>query len=100
MNDMTTAGEYWAPASPNFGARLALIRHYMGWNIKEAAMACGIKPQSWREWELQGRKPRDFEQVCEQVSRHARCDRVWLMTGVVQPGLPDGPGSGTASSGG
>jgi hypothetical protein len=62
----------------------------MGWNAKEAAMACGISPQSWREWELAGRHPRDYENVCKQIAARTECDLVWLMTGISQgpPPLP------------
>lgn len=60
----------------------------MGWNAKEAALACGIKPQSWREWELSGRRPRDYEGVCKQIAARTQCDLIWLLVGDPKPGLP------------
>jgi len=82
----------WIPSIDDFAARLVLIRHKMGWNLKEAALACGIRAQSWREWELEHRKPRDYENVCRQISEHSGCNLVWLMTGYTPPT----PGGGIA----
>ena len=45
----------WVPDTSTFGARLALVRQRMGWNLKEAALACQLPQGSWREWELKGR---------------------------------------------
>ena len=75
----------WIPRTEDFATRLVLIRHEMGWNLKEAALACDIRAQSWREWELEHRKPRDYENVCRQISQHSGCNFVWLMTGYVPP---------------
>ncbi len=72
---------HWVPDVASFGTRLVLVRHQMGWNAKEAALACGISPQSWRDWELFGRKPRDYEGVCKQIAERTQCDLIWLMTG-------------------
>ncbi len=47
----------WVPDTSTFGARLALVRQRMGWNLKEAALACQLPQGSWREWELKRRKP-------------------------------------------
>lgn len=69
------------PSSDNFAVRLVLLRHEMRWNAKEAALACGISPQSWREWELSGRRPRDYEGVCKQIAARTKCDLIWLMAG-------------------
>jgi hypothetical protein len=72
----------WIPDyHDNFSVRLVLVRHQMGWNAKQAARACGIKPQSWREWETFGRSPRDYEGICRQIAAHTGCDLIWLMTG-------------------
>ncbi|MBN7454272.1 helix-turn-helix domain-containing protein [Mycobacteroides abscessus] len=71
----------WIPDLSTFSSRLAAIRHQMGWNLKEGADACGLKSQSWREWELSGRRPRDYQEVCEQIAKHTGVDYVWLMTG-------------------
>lgn len=84
----------WIPSTDDFAARLVLIRHEMGWNLKEAALACGIRAQSWREWELEHRKPRDYEGVCQQISERSGCNKVWLMSGYRPPpggGAPRAP---------
>lgn len=47
----------WVPTFDEFGARLAAVRNKMGWNAKEAALACGIAQGSWREWEVRNRLP-------------------------------------------
>lgn len=65
----------------------------MKWNAKEAALACGIRPQSWREWELFGRHPRDYEGVCKQIADRTECDLIWLMTGDPSYGTSTGKGS-------
>ena len=70
----------WVPDTDSFPVRLVLVRHRLGWNAKEAALACGIAAQSWREWEA-GRRPRDYEQVCKQIVAHTHCDLMWLMAG-------------------
>ena len=87
-NQQMTVQLDWIPSTDDFAARLVLIRHEMGWNLKEAALACGIRAQSWREWELEHRKPRDYERVCHQIAEHSGCNRVWLMTGYVPPNRP------------
>ncbi|SIG06991.1 Uncharacterised protein [Mycobacteroides abscessus subsp. abscessus] len=71
----------WIPDLSTFSSRLAAIRHQMGWNIKEAAVACAIRPSSWREWELSGRRPRGYQEICEEIAKHTGVDYVWLMTG-------------------
>ena len=58
MEDLTRA-HGWRPDLSAFGARLALVRQRMGWNVKEAADHCRLPPQSWRSWEA-GRTPRDL----------------------------------------
>ncbi|EFG75282.1 hypothetical protein HMPREF0591_4845 [Mycobacterium parascrofulaceum ATCC BAA-614] len=78
----------WIPDTDSFAARLVLVRHEMGWNAKEAALACGISPQSWREWELSGRRPRDYEGVCKQIAARTKCDLIWLMVGDPRPEWP------------
>ena len=90
---LMTVQRDWIPSASTFSARLVLIRHEMGWNMKEAALACGVKPQSWREWELEGREPRRFQQVCAQIAERTGCNRIWLMTGASSPtGGGDGGG--------
>ena len=88
----------WIPSTSDFAARLVLVRHQMGWNLKEAALACGVKAQSWREWELENRKPRDYEGVCRQISDRSGCDFVWLMTGVGRSTPPDDGGTRTSAN--
>ena len=70
----------WVPEL-TFAARLALVRHQMGWNIKEAALACGQPPQSWRGWEIQGRLPQDIVSVAQAISDRTGVDRDWLLFG-------------------
>lgn len=64
-----------------FAARLALVRHCNGWNIKEAAQACGVPPQSWRGWEVQNRLPHDMVGTVKRIALRARVDREWLLFG-------------------
>lgn len=70
----------WTAKDDSFGSRLALIRQHMSWNVKEAALACGIPPQSWRTWET-GVMPhggRYFE-LCAQIAGTVHCDYGWLV---------------------
>lgn len=76
---------HWVPDTDNFGCRLVLVRHEMGWNMKEAAISCGINPQSWREWELSGRRPHNYEGVCKQIAVRTGCNLMWLMIGDPNP---------------
>lgn len=86
----------WVPRPDTFGARLALVRWRMGWNLKEAALACGFPEGNWREWETNGRVPRNIAEVALQISEHTRgVDDYWLMTGRMSGAFPDGPGSVT-----
>lgn len=85
----------WTANDATFGARLALIRQRMGWgNVKEAAMACGIPPESWRSWERDGVMPHGsrYFQLCEQISRVVGCDYGWLVdrrpSGKIQATVP------------
>lgn len=83
----------WIPQADTFGARLALIRHRLRWNAKEAALACDLPAQSWREWELRDRLPRDFERVCKKISARTGVNQIWLMTGLeLGPTNDDDPG--------
>lgn len=70
----------WVPAD-TFGSRLARIRQAKGWNVLEAATACGVPDQSWRNWE-DGRSPRDLQEVCKKLAKAVPCDYVWLIAGV------------------
>ena len=67
------------PTDDIFGARLALIRQHMGWgNVKEAALACGVPVASWRNWERDGRLPRDLMTVTAKIAERTGCDQAWL----------------------
>lgn len=66
----------WVPKN-TFGARLALIRQRYGWNVKEAADACGLDAGSWHNWES-GKSPRRFEEVTEQIAMESDSDLAWL----------------------
>lgn len=80
---MSNAYDYevdpWVP-DDTFGSRLAQIRQKKGWNVKQAALACGVKVQSWHNWEG-GRLPREYEDVCRQISRTTGADLNWLLRG-------------------
>jgi len=72
----------WTPDDGTFGARLALIRQHMAWgNVKEAAIACGLPPESWRTWERDGVTPRNIVDIAAQISERTGCDYGWLLAG-------------------
>ncbi len=71
----------WVPTDDDFGARLALIRWRMGWNVKEAALACGIPAASWRLWEIEKAQPRRLVEVATLIARRTGCDFGWLLAG-------------------
>lgn len=66
----------WVPEL-NFAARLALVRNKMGWNAKEAALACGLPAQSWRNWEA-GARPHDYPEVCQKIADRTGVSAAWL----------------------
>ncbi len=79
----TTQGDVargWVPDVSTFGARLALVRQRMGWNIKEAAEECGLPVASWRNWEA-GKQPRDLVGVCRRISDRTGAQVQWLVFG-------------------
>jgi transcriptional regulator with XRE-family HTH domain len=79
----------WRPDDETFGARLALIRQAMGWgNVREAALACGVPPESWRNWERDGREPRNYLAICRKISDRTGVDLAWLagLTRITTPG--------------
>ncbi len=87
----------WVPTDDTFATRLAMIRNRMGWsNINEAAFACGIPQESWRDWECRGRSPRRLDVVSEKIAAATRqvdgvgVDPDWLMRGTRRPGPMDG----------
>jgi hypothetical protein len=82
----TTQGERrstgWTPDDSTFGARLALVRQRMSWgNVKEAAVACGLPPESWRTWERDNVSPRRVVEVAAIIAERTGCDYGWLLAG-------------------
>lgn len=88
MTTVATGTEKWVPEL-TFGARLALVRHRMGWNVKEAAAACGLPAQSWRGWEIAGHLPRRYVEIAKTISTQTGVDYYWLVFG------PEGGGGET-----
>jgi transcriptional regulator with XRE-family HTH domain len=71
----------WRPED-SFGARLALVRQYLGgWNVARTARRCGIDDQAWRNWEAGRNRPQDYPAVCRRISDALGADYVWLMIG-------------------
>lgn len=73
-------GRGWTVDDSTFGARLALVRQRMQWNIKEAARECGIPAASWGTWE-NGAMPRRYTEMCRLISQRTGCDHAWLLDG-------------------
>lgn len=82
-SDTPAAG--WIPTDETLGARLALIRQRLGWNAKEAARACGLPQNSWRDWEVHARSPRNLVDVVGRISTQTGVDEYWLLTGRRHP---------------
>jgi hypothetical protein len=83
---VTPAGG-WIPDDATLGARLALIRQRQGWgNVAEAALACGLPVASWRNWERDGRHPRDLSAVVGAIAAATGCDPMWLAGIAAYPG--------------
>ena len=70
----------WIADDDTFGARLALVRQRMGWNIAEAARTCGVNGESWRLWE-QGRSPSRLTTIAMGIASATGCDYLWLVHG-------------------
>jgi hypothetical protein len=84
MNDTDgqSAARGWTADDSTFGARLALVRQYKKWgNVREAAIACGVPPESWRTWERDHVLPRKYAEVCQRISDATGADRDWLLRG-------------------
>lgn len=83
MTDLRKAtAQGWVPDVSTFGARLALVRQRMGWtNIKEAAEACAIAPQTWRQWEAGKFEPRQLVHACMKIAGVTGVDYRWLALG-------------------
>jgi transcriptional regulator with XRE-family HTH domain len=71
----------WIPSTKTFGARLALVRWRMGWNVKEAALACGLNESNWRGWELDGRLPHKLNEVAGKIAKSTGVSKYWLIEG-------------------
>jgi len=72
----------------------------MGWgNVKEAALACGVPVESWRNWERDGRLPRDIIGVCRAIAAKTGADPTWL-AGLANDGGPGQEDRGRAIGGG
>jgi transcriptional regulator with XRE-family HTH domain len=73
-------GQGWTIDDSSFGARLALVRQRMRWNIKEAARECGIPPASWANWEA-GAMPRRYTEMCRLIAQRTGANYLWLIAG-------------------
>lgn len=82
----------WVPQL-NFGARLALVRQSMHWNMKEAAAKCGLPAQSWRQWEVYGHLPRRYVDTVKQIAGATGVDYHWLLDGSGGTGGEGGQGT-------
>ncbi len=71
----------WTVDDSSFGARLALVRQKMDWNIKEAARECGVPGASWRTWERDGVSPRNKDEIAWTIAERTGCDYGWLLAG-------------------
>lgn len=83
-----TVAPAWVPSDESFAARLAMVRHRMGWNVKEAAHECGFPAQTWRIWEMDGSIPRNQITVAKQIAGVTGCDYLWLLMGPEGAELP------------
>lgn len=70
----------WIPED-TFGVRLAIVRTRLGWNLDEAARACGTSGKQWKRWETGDQLPRDLHAVARRVSDATGCNFEWLMLG-------------------
>lgn len=78
----------WVPTVDTFGSRLALVRHRLGWNVKEAARECGVPAASWRSWEMDGGEPRNRVTIGKAIATRTGCDYLWLVHGPDRGELP------------
>jgi hypothetical protein len=63
----------------------------MGWNMKEAALACGLPAATWRLWETGGARPRDISDAAQRIAEETGADYWWIIAGprAMLP-VPDG----------
>lgn len=72
----------WIVDTSTFGARLALVRNRMQWNMKEAARECGQPAATWRLWELEGVRADDPPIAASKIiAARTGCDFRWLVHG-------------------
>lgn len=76
----------WIPNDDTLGARLALVRWRMGWNMKQAALAVGVPAATWRLWEAENAQPRNLVEIAERIADRVNCDFDWLLRGQRVPG--------------
>jgi hypothetical protein len=74
----------WIPDASTFGARLALVRWRMGWNVKEAERECNLSQNTWSGWEA-GAQPRNYVEVVGSIVWKTGVNKMWLMTGEGSP---------------
>jgi hypothetical protein len=86
MSNTALAGS-WIPDTSTFAARLALVRWKMGWNLKEASLACNLSQNSWQNWE-EGASPRNYIENINRIVLATRVNKLWLMTGEGSPETP------------
>lgn len=94
----TVVPDSWIPDGGSLGARLALVRHSMNWNLKQAANECRLAMNAWARYE-QGIQPRDLLGTVDKIVARTGVDRMWLLTGDAPPETrksphPDGPDGG------
>jgi transcriptional regulator with XRE-family HTH domain len=87
----------WTVDASTLGARLALVRHRMNWNVKEAARECGVPAASWRSWE-EGAQPRRVFEVLSLIAERTGADYMWLLMGDQAPGAAGSTGTGSADT--
>lgn len=81
-------GTNWIPDTSTFGARLALVRWRMGWNLKEAATECNVGQNSWGNWE-EGAMPRNYVEIVNRIVLRTRVNKLWLIDGTGSPENPE-----------
>lgn len=97
---LAPAAKPWVPEGETFGARLAMVRHRMGWyNIDMAARECGQPKESWRSYEkdLYLPKPHSMIQICKAIAEATArlkppgVDFGWLYGGHTMAGKAPSP---------
>lgn len=74
----------WIPDTDSLGARLALVRWRMGWNLAEAERECHLTQNTWGGYEG-GRSPRNLIEVINRIVLRTQVSKIWLMTGEGSP---------------